>query len=195
MRRRLSRNEMSNIAVLSPEQDRLRNEFKERSMSSDTIVAAGPAKEESDTIVEPSIGTPTTMVDDTSIKMPKPLDLPQHDNEKKSNSAIAVVDVVEASNSIALMGSIRDPVKQEQVDDFEPKLKRRHKNDVLVDVHNETRSSSSHERQFQTKKTILLTLGQCLLRYGSPCHRVVSNYFFFHICTFPIWITKIESLF
>ncbi|KAI9499709.1 hypothetical protein BDB00DRAFT_753099 [Zychaea mexicana] len=31
---------------------------------------------------------------------------------------------------------------------------------------------SSPEQLFQTKKAILLTLGQCLLQYGSPCHRV-----------------------
>ncbi|KAI9263397.1 hypothetical protein BDA99DRAFT_419244, partial [Phascolomyces articulosus] len=33
-------------------------------------------------------------------------------------------------------------------------------------------NSSSPEELFQTKKSILLTLGRCLLQYGSPCHRV-----------------------
>ena len=119
------------------------------------------------------------------------------DEGDKKSSPIAVVDVIEASNSIAIMGSIRrspsSRTKKDQQQHYyeqqqdnkqeeEQKIKRRHKNDVFVDVHNDTIASNHHqhdtlERLFQTKKSILLLLGQCLLKYGSPCHRVVSIFF------------------
>ena len=108
-------------------------------------------------------------------------------NDPITNNPVAVVDVVETTNnSISIMGSIQRPpslliTKKDQQEQKIIKGRHNNKNDVFVNVHNDhfiTSNDDTPAQIFQTKKSILLTLGQCLLRYGSPCHRVVNRTLF-----------------
>lgn len=160
----------------------------ENTTTTESVAAKSPLASELLPVVQEPLRTPALskppepgkIIDDTS------------EDTKKDESVLPVIDVVGDSASSVIMSSLRKLHHDDSNDyDQQVHLSRRTSSNIYVTVtpelsatQTETTLVENEERMYYIKKTILLTLGQCLLQYGSPCHRVVSLTGFPALATF-----------